>query len=469
MYTTIKYDDGSYYRGSVNERGQIHGEGTLYWPNNNRFEGKWDSGYFLSGTYYCNDGYKYKGKVAYKYDLELTGEGISYFTNGDIYVGYHSEGDPSCKGTMYYNDGGIEKGFWVNGKLSSGELITSIGNVLKGDFYRNDKALTVVDGTLTYWYGESYKGKLIDYKFEGRGKYYNYKNILLYEGEYKNSLKDGYGIQYYMNGDTYEGEWKENLMDGQGILKAAGHTREGTWKKGLKDGQFIDIDYFNNTKTVSIYKEDKLVEEVSKSIYDKKRKNETIQYKNGALYVGEVKNNKANGIGILYPNANDKSQYYVGEFVNGKLNGKGFCNLKDYTYKGQFKKGKITGQGIMDHKDIIGGVAGIFKNGVPYGYCQFKDKIENISDIYGIYKGGKFKKDVYIKYKDNRVYFGGVSGFLPHGTGTMYYSNGSFIIGKFKKGEISKDAILIENNKKYEVAYEKGTCIKKREWILEIE
>lgn len=122
----------------------------------------------------------------------------------------------------------------------------------------------------------------------------------------------------------------------------------------------------------------------------------------------------------------------------------------------------------MYQKGMTGWIAGMFKNSVAYGYCQFHDKVVNITDIYGVYKSIKFKKDARIEYKDNRKYFGELSGFLPHGKGKMLYPDGSVIIGRFKKGEVFKDAILIENDKKFEVAYSKGKCIKKIEWRFEV-
>jgi hypothetical protein len=38
----------------------------------------------------------------------------------------------------------------------------------------------------------------------------NYQNGDIYEGEWKNGLKDGSGIYKYYNGDKYSGCWNED-------------------------------------------------------------------------------------------------------------------------------------------------------------------------------------------------------------------------------------------------------------------
>ncbi len=39
-----------------------------------------------------------------------------------------------------------------------------------------------------------------------------------YVGDWKNNKKNGFGIQYYSNGDKYEGGWVENKRHGQGTF-----------------------------------------------------------------------------------------------------------------------------------------------------------------------------------------------------------------------------------------------------------
>ena len=82
------------------------------------------------------------------------------------------------------------------------------------------------------------------YSFEG-----TYKNGLrekglykipggdVYEGEFKNSIFDGYGIYKFASGARYEGQWKNGLKDGKGILKwADGRIYEGDFKNDKLHG-----------------------------------------------------------------------------------------------------------------------------------------------------------------------------------------------------------------------------------------
>ena len=35
-----------------------------------------------------------------------------------------------------------------------------------------------------------------------------------YEGNWKNGVRDGYGVFHYANGSKYEGYWKNNMKEG---------------------------------------------------------------------------------------------------------------------------------------------------------------------------------------------------------------------------------------------------------------
>jgi hypothetical protein len=58
----------------------------------------------------------------------------------------------------------------------------------------------------------------------------------VYEGEWKDGVRDGRGILMYANGNVYEGEWKDSVRDGRGILMYAnGDVYEG--KYDVRDGK----------------------------------------------------------------------------------------------------------------------------------------------------------------------------------------------------------------------------------------
>ena len=94
-----------------------------------------------------------------------------------------------------------------------------------------------------YWIGYWENNKREKY-----GKFFNDKGKLIYEGDYKNDLKNGEGIYYYNNGDKYEGEWVNGIREGKGIFYwKNGDKWEGYFHNDLLDGEgmfYNDVDSF---------------------------------------------------------------------------------------------------------------------------------------------------------------------------------------------------------------------------------
>jgi hypothetical protein len=51
----------------------------------------------------------------------------------------------------------------------------------------------------------------------GKGKYQK-PDLTVYEGEWKNRKKNGYGVITYSDGFTYKGFWKDNNKHGKGVV-----------------------------------------------------------------------------------------------------------------------------------------------------------------------------------------------------------------------------------------------------------
>jgi hypothetical protein len=63
----------------------------------------------------------------------------------------------------------------------------------------------------------------------------NYPNGDMYEGEWRDEMREGFGVQRYSKGDVFEGEWLMDKMHGKGILlHSDGSVYEGIWEHGQK-------------------------------------------------------------------------------------------------------------------------------------------------------------------------------------------------------------------------------------------
>lgn len=73
---------------------------------------------------------------------------------------------------------------------------------------------------------------------DGNGKK-TYFDGNYYEGEWKNGLRHGKGVEtYYGMKGRYTGEWKEDMKEGSGEeVYKNGDTYEGGFKAGKKHGQ----------------------------------------------------------------------------------------------------------------------------------------------------------------------------------------------------------------------------------------
>lgn len=139
---------------------------------------------------------KFKG---YEYDGELkndlpNGFGILYFKNKNIrYSGSWKNGKKNGEGSLYYKNGRVKiKGNWTD-DLPNGSAI----------FYDNEGSKYVCE----YIFGKIITGTCY------------YTNNLIYVGELKKTLKDGFGSLYYSNGNTmYKGYFKNDKFNGHGKL-----------------------------------------------------------------------------------------------------------------------------------------------------------------------------------------------------------------------------------------------------------
>ena len=104
-------------------------------------------------------------------------------------------------------------------------------------------------------------------------------DVLEYDGEFKEDLKDGFGVTKYKDGSLYEGNWKEDQICGYGSLTMADKKYDGYWKDGGMDGHG------------------------------------ELVWANGMRYFGQFKDGKVSGKGRL---TSSDGSYFDGKWSDGK-------------------------------------------------------------------------------------------------------------------------------------------------------
>ena len=105
------------------------------------------------------------------------------------------------------------------------------------------------------WIGYFYDGVKGD-----QGRLFDRKGNLLYEGDYKNGIRNGNGTFYYPDGSKYEGEFVNGLREGKGVFSWNDGTYwDGTFKNNEMDGTG---NFFDGEEAYEVtYKEGDLVDE----------------------------------------------------------------------------------------------------------------------------------------------------------------------------------------------------------------
>jgi hypothetical protein len=160
----------------------------------------------------------------------------------------------------------------------------------------------------------TYKGQFINGKKSGKGKMENFGRKSVYEGEFNNDMKEGYGIEKFNDGTVYKGYYKNNLKHGKGELSLKKEKNISVYTGEFKEGKICGKGKF---------------------IWDNKKQ-----------YEGDWENNEISGFGILTEN----DIKHIGYFSKDKKEGYGASFYLD-------KKFVILGKWV---NDIIEGIAVIF-------------------------------------------------------------------------------------------------------------
>ena len=131
----------------------------------------------------------------------------------------------------------------------------------------------------------------------------------------------------------------------------------------------------------------------------------------------------------------DSGDVYEGRFRNGRPDGRGVLRKADdsYIYDGDWCDGMMHGDGEIiweKHKEYIR-YLGEFKENIRQGRGMLETKDGTIYKGHFI-NGSMIKGRIILQ--DESVYEGEVKGGVPHGTGTMHWSNGTTFHGEWLHG-----------------------------------
>lgn len=170
-----------------------------------------------SGLMLVKLGQKYVKMLEGHFDKGEFSQGY-IITDSFLYIGGYSKTGYAGAGKLFYSDGQIFLGNFVNGKLNG-------------------------DNCTIYKPGECYyTGRCVNSSFEGKGelKYESeHSKCVRYSGEFKCDLPDGHGIMEYKNGMKYEGQWEGGKFNGEGKLYGGDEEYVGEFRNGMRNGKGV--------------------------------------------------------------------------------------------------------------------------------------------------------------------------------------------------------------------------------------
>lgn len=225
--------------------------------------------------------------------------------------------------------------------------------------------------------GTQYTGAFFQGVFHGYG--FLVMNGSKYDGEFKNGKRHGHGHWVQSNGDLYDGNMVEDKYSGYGKYVGANNSfcYEGNWSNNQMSGQG-KLRYTDG----AVYE--------GEFFCGKRCGNGICTYSNGAVYDGEWRDDQWNGHGVYTLSNGIKCEE---EWENGESD----CDEYHVTFPdGRYFEGSID-----------------LATGEVYDYGTME------------YPEGDLRKQ----------YNGDFVNSLPDGKGAMFYKDGSFYDGEWRKGK----------------------------------
>lgn len=257
----------------------------------------------------------YEGQFLNGYGLR-EGYGVCLYPNGNIYEGGFRRNKESGFGTLYSGDRKkiFYAGDWDRGKMhgrgkyyyyyadsqsfldSSNSSHTAPtpssanNNILPPSLLHHAKKHQKNQDLNQILIGV-YQGDFKENVRHGYGTY-TLPDGSIYDGEFVNNLFSGKGTFTWPDGSIYTGSWKDGKRHGSGLLKSYdGFTYEGQWSNNAMDGRGTCV-YPDNQRYEGLF------------VVGKKEGRGTIRFTNGAIYEGRFKDDSMEGQGTMKMNQN---------------------------------------------------------------------------------------------------------------------------------------------------------------------
>ncbi|XP_041359048.1 radial spoke head 10 homolog B-like isoform X2 [Gigantopelta aegis] len=234
------FSGGNVYKGQFLE-GLMHGKGVYIWKDGVVYEGDFYKNQITGkGIYKWPDGSSYEGDV---FEGKRHGCGI-FRCPGNVmsYNGEWCQGKRHGKGRMDYDSEGRSyyDGDWVsNIRHGLGTRQYPSSNIYQGMWFSNVRH---GDGTMKWLdRNQIYTGQWENGIQHGMGQHIwllqrvkdsQYAMRNMYDGEFVNGLRNGFGTFLYANGARYSGFWRNNMKHGKGkFVFKNGRIYEGMFEK----------------------------------------------------------------------------------------------------------------------------------------------------------------------------------------------------------------------------------------------
>eukprot|EP01032_Pedospumella_encystans_P014664 gene14664-16821_t len=389
---SVLYPDNSHYKGSflvLKRVGKEYEHVRLHHYHNGLYEGQYENGE-VHGT----------GKITYPDGTQFVGtfQRNMFYSGEGVYVNKH---------------GIVHEGVWKEGVFTGTKREVAQPELIKekkGERWPENVSAAVpavvADAIAEQKPSMTPDGPTIVRKIDNKG--------IIYEGEFKNGYRHGYGITTYPEGKVYKGNYAYDVRSGYGTLT-----------------------YPDGNSVTGIFQNNRIYHGKGAVVHD-------VLIEHGewldGVRVGDAMNVKRDGSGIFKGVCeNGNAGMYEGAWMDDMQHGEGTYRYREGDcYVGHFQYGKRDGYGVYTHADG-GKYEGMWRNHEREGL----GKTTNSDGSYyeGTYARGNIVKGTHV-YPDGNIYEGEFRKRFMHGKGIITFVDGSVFSGNFHYNQPDKQGKL---------------------------